>query len=124
MSTSPEFGFAGKSRYVGTLIHHICSLKGDLTNNRVKLVELVTTVNALILPKGWIGVDAHGHLHYTVIGNEAAQRLREQWGTTLTFAVDVIWAHCQWNNTVECIKDGTGTFEVGRTYEVQGALRT
>jgi len=56
-----------KSQYVLLLMKQIQHLRNDLSDNRARLIQLVSTVNALLLPRAFVGIDRDRSIHFTVI---------------------------------------------------------
>lgn len=104
-------------RQISMHIESALLLRQNAERNRAALKDSVDTVNALLMPKAWIGIDANGLLHVTyVIGMSVTDAVSAQHKilpTKLGFVADYIWAFRPWNSTVECIKSREATFKHG-----------
>jgi hypothetical protein len=100
-----------KTRALGHLMSHLFKYKGDVTNNRERVIELVNTINAMIIPRGWIGLDDDARIHLTRV---CTRDFLPRTPVALTYAVDVIWDYDPLSSTVTCAKSRFDDF-VGMT---------
>ncbi len=117
-------GLGEKAKAIGHASRQICRLKSDLTNNRAMLEALVNGINALILPRGWVGIDDDGGFHFTYVAKELAPDLNKvrsiKGPLGLSFDADFVWAWRPGSRTYECMKDRTGSNR-GKLFHTEGA---
>jgi hypothetical protein len=77
-------------------------LRNDLESNRDKVVMLVNMINALIMPRCWIGIDERGWLHLTRLTGESGTDIRIP--TVLTYNADVMWDYVVCDQKYTCTK--------------------
>jgi len=115
---------AEKARTVTWACRRIMRLRGDVENNRVVLEDIITIINSLTIPRGWVGLDADGKLHVTwyakrkagvgmqpgqlfyIDGN--ANSLSTPIPSGLLQSADYAWEYDQVTNAVKCIKSRCG----------------
>jgi hypothetical protein len=94
-------------------INDICKLSKAPTNmDRIaRMRELCDTFNVLALPKMFVGVDAAGFVHVTIIRDGAAVRgpIELTMSMGVHHAADVIW-QLDSSGSYTIIKDRTGSF--------------
>ena len=108
-----------RSRMVTAFIRGIVEKRDDLEKNRELLEQMVNTVNALILPRAWIGLDASGSLHVTYVRSEnpARPELANARPTEMRYAADYIWCYTPWDNKVRCVKARGNRWNLDDTFE-------
>ncbi len=116
---------AWKARVLTRVIPRIKSLASDVRSNEAGLSELIDTVNALLLPKGWVGIDADGMLHVTYVAREDERQnvklLTNPFftgPTALAYSADFIWEYSIVNRTVTCVK-ARRSFKTGQVLPVK-----
>ena len=97
---------ASKASLITVLIQRLGPLVRDLTNNRDRVIEIVNTINALTIPRGWIGVDDDGRIHLTRTISGALYALP----TAVGFSADIVWNYDSIAGTVTCVKSRDGAF--------------
>jgi len=115
-----------KARYITYCVQELSRLKGDPQKNRARLNELVSTANALLIPRSWVGVDEEGLLHvtYTRVKGERGKpdaptnspilNTYRNGPSILMFSADRAWSYDQIAGTYTCIKSRDG--EIGHVY--------
>jgi len=110
-----------KARYITYCVQELSRLKGDPQKNRARLNELVSMVNALLIPRSWVGVDNEGLLHVTYsrvkIGPKHGEIIigtARNGPSALIFSADRAWSYDQIAGTYTCIKSRDG--EIGHVY--------
>lgn len=70
--------------------------------------HLVSTLNALYVPRLWVGIDDVGRLHLTLLRSEllSAPMLRVPYAFSMY--ADFVWEHNPLDSTVRCIKSRDG----------------
>lgn len=87
----------------------------DPENNREMIEELVNTVNSLIIPHAWVGVDSNYRIHVTYVQKDTARdQLYGASPTALRFVSDFIWEYRPWDGTITSVKSRYG--KSGKTY--------
>lgn len=105
-----------RANLVGKFVEAIVDKARDLEKNRGLLESLVNTVNTLIIPKAWIGLDAEGNLHVTYVHREGSEKIFRYEGvpSMLYASANFIWAYRPWDNTMTSMKSRYG--EVGDVF--------
>lgn len=120
---------AGAARAITKAMAQISNLRHDVPNNRGRLVELVNTVNALLIPRGWVGIDADGMLHVTYVAREddrpSGFTSAEVVGRPASVAhqADFVWEYSATTRTVRCTKCRDGSFAHGEVRTCDGPVK-
>lgn len=110
---------AQRARAVGDLLVQVKQLSRDCEKNREALNDVVNTINAVLLPLAWVGLDDRGLLHVTFVRTET----RRVGGTTmLQHSADVIWEFTPHTNTVKCKKCRDNRWEIDQIIECQSSV--
>lgn len=116
---------AGKARAITKAVSLLSSLRHDPQANGDRIRELVDTINSLLIPTGWVGIDSEGRFHLTYVARED-DRARyvhldgSEFGTgrpaSLAHHADFTWEYSSLDRTVRCVKCRDGTVSDGATF--------
>lgn len=82
------------------LVRGIKEIVGDLEKNYRLVKEIVHTINALLLPCSWVGIDGNGRLHLTFLRKEVSQKSYEGFDSAyLCPFVDMVWEYSPWDRS-------------------------
>lgn len=119
-----------KTHVIAEALSKIGSLSSNVERNTERLRALVDTVNALLIPKGWIGIDTQGRLHATYVAPEdgrPGRAARDDPGPhqpmALSFAADFIWEYSLVQRTVRCTKSRDGSVTHGQVLPCGGPVK-
>ena len=122
---------AGKARAIERALTLMAPLRHDVATHAPELRELVDTVNALLIPKGWVGLDASGSLHVTYVAPEDRRARNVHLdgsvaGRPLALGhhADFVWEYSTLNRTVECVKCRDGSVAQGEVRPWTGPVQT
>ena len=131
---------AERAKVVIWACQRIMKLRGDIENNRVELDDIITIINSLTIPRGWVGLDADGKLHVTwyakrktdvgiqpgelfyIDSNANANSLSTSIPIGLLHSADYAWEYDQVTSAIKCIKSRCGRW-IGQVVKCEpGAL--
>ena len=113
---------AGRTRAVIALMRQLAGARNNPQNNRVGIDQLVSSINALMIPKAWVGLDDDRQIHvtYYVKSNGALTGLQPgdlTWTgsssvpmgpSSMNYLADYVWHYDQAEGTVTCMKSRSG----------------
>lgn len=117
---------AAAAKAISAIMPSIARLRYDVANNRARLTELVNAVNALLIPRGWIGIDDDGMMHVTYLAREddLPRFTRDSSGpATLAHHADFVWEYSAMNRQVRCVKCRDGSFADGEVRACDGPVQ-
>lgn len=100
------------SQFVTDMLRKVNDIRFSTDVDRTKLKELVDIINAVLLPRGWIGLDNDLALHVTYV-SRAGVELVGRGPTALILNADFAWEYRPWNRTVICLKCRCGHMSIG-----------
>lgn len=123
---------AEKARTVSWLVQRLLKLRDDIENKRAEVMETVSLINTLTIPRCWVGMTEDGKLHVTyyaktptVPSGLKAGELTVLHGKStpkgpmaLMHSADYVWAYRQELGEVECMKSRCGRW-VGQTLKCE-----
>ncbi len=108
---------------ISVIMSQLVHLRHDMTNNRDQLIELVNVVNALLIPRGWIGIDDDGMMHVTRLAHEDDVSHRaDHEPLVLAYHADFIWEYSALNHNVKCVQCRDGSVMTGETLSCGGPV--
>ena len=129
MSTTELQPVAGTAREITKILPQIARLRHDVVRNRAKIIDLVDAVNALLIPRGWVGIDADGLIHVTyVVRSDDKPRFVMVDGSVpgrpmaLSHHADFVWEYSVLSRTVVCVKCRDGSVKEGDTRACDGPV--
>lgn len=107
---------AEKARTVAAFVRNVKRHLVASEKNWHAINDWVNTVNALIIPRAWIGIDDNNRLHVTYVWKETSRdQLYGTSPTELHYAADYVWAYRPWLGTMTCMKSRVG--QTGQTFQ-------
>lgn len=108
---------AERAQFINRLLGSISHLKYDVGSCAADLTRLVDTVNALLVPKAWIGINDEGLLHVTYMTTERTSFNGGMWKpgpVSLMMHADYAWEYVPWEQSYRCLKCRTDKFCTGQ----------
>lgn len=109
-----------RARMITEIVSQMSRLRHDWLSNRHQLVKLVNDINALLIPKGWVGIDDNGMMHVTFLTGENDFRRPDGSPVALSHHADFMWEYSAVTRTVKCIKCRDGSVMKGDILSCEG----
>lgn len=87
---------------VTILIHKLNRLR-KLKLSQREICDMIDTINTMLIPRAWIGIDANDDLHVTYLYRDIAENYNIM-PVALNFAADFTWSYDQMTKTFTCGK--------------------
>ena len=121
---------ARRAQAVTALLPQLTRLRGEVQgqkigrHNRARfdgLREVIDTINSLLIPRAWVGLDANGSFHVTYLHRENVAAKDARGPIALSFNADFVWDYTPWDRKVRCVKCRDGSIELGAVLQCEEA---